>query len=144
MTRLLIDTSVVIKWFHSDRETEIAEARALRAAHMAGNVDALIIDLALYELGNILIRALKWSAADVADQFEDLTTILGAPLSMSPDWLRQAATLAESHRLTFYDASWAAAALELEIPLVSADRQLINAGLAESATDAVARLRLPL
>lgn len=142
MTRLLIDTSVLIKWFHSDGESELEPARGLRAAHVTGDVDAHMLDLAVYEVGNVLTRALRWAATDIADQLDDLHAILGPPLVMTRGWLRRAATLAHAHALSFYDASWAAAAAELGIPLISADRQLLHAGLAESPTEVTTRLQL--
>jgi predicted nucleic acid-binding protein len=140
MIHLLIDTSVLIKWFHAEGETELAEARALRSAHVSGRVEAHMIDLALYELGNVLVRALHWGPTNVADQLTDLLTIVGSPLAMSPEWLRRAAVLAYQHNLTFYDASWAAASHELKVPLVSADRELQSAGLAESPAETCVRL----
>lgn len=142
MTHLLVDTSVVIKWFHAEGESEVNAARALRDAHVRGSVGVHVIDLVFYELGNVLIRSLRWRADDVAGQFDDLYVVLGGPLIMTREWLRQAAMLADTHSLSFYDASWAAAALELGISLVSADRALVSAGLAETPTDCVARLRL--
>lgn len=142
MTHLLIDTSVLIKWFHSKGEGELLESRTLRRAHVSGDIDAHILDLATYEVGNVLVRALRWEPAEVADQLDDLHTILGPPLIMTADWLRHAASLAHQHGLSFYDASWAAAASQLEMPLVIADRQLLGAGLAESPSDTVARLKL--
>lgn len=144
MTRLLIDTSVLIKWFHSDGESELQHARALRSAHVAGEIDAHMLDLASYEAGNVLSRALRWTGADVADQLDDLRAILGSPLVMTPLWLRRAAMLADAHTLSFYDASWVAAATELGIPLISADRRLLAAGLAESPREITTRLRLSL
>ena len=144
MTHLLVDTSVLIKWFHSTGEGELEHARALRAAHVSGDVDAHMLDLATYEVGNILRRALHWTSTDVADQLDDLHAILGSPLVMTSSGVRQAATLAETHTLSFYDASWAAAAHELGIPLVSADRRLLAAGLAQSPSDVTTRLQLPL
>ena len=144
MTRLLIDTSVLIKWFHGDGESELQQARALRSAHVAGELDAHIIELASYEIGNVLIRALHWSPDDVADQLDDLQAILGPPLVMADTWLRRAATLAYTHTLSFYDASWAATALELGMPLISADRRLLAAGLAESPSEITTRLKLAL
>jgi len=140
--RLLLDTSVLIKWFHAEGEAELAEARTLRSAHVNGNLDVHMIDLALYEIGNVLVRASSWDPVTVADQLDDLLAIVGPPLTISPDWLRQAALLAYQHDLTFYDASWAAAAAELKVPLVSADRKLQGAGLAESPTQACFRLQL--
>jgi predicted nucleic acid-binding protein len=142
--RLIIDTSTLIKWFHNERESEVAESRALRAAHVAGEIEAHVLDLATYELGNVLLRSLHWSADDVADQLDDLGMILGSPLVVDGAGFRRAALLAETYKLTFYDACWAAMALELSIPLVSADRALIRAGLAVSATDLVAQLKLRL
>lgn len=142
MTRLLIDTSVLIKWFHSQGEAELAEARSLRAAHLAGDVTAHLLDLAVYEVGNVLLRALRWDPQDVADQLDDLLVVFGTPLVMTAQWCRDATQMAHDHRLSFYDAAWAASAGALGIPLVSADRQLLSAGLAETATDAVRRLGL--
>ena len=143
MTTLLVDTSVLVKWFHSEGESDLAEARALRQATQVGDVESRVLDLALYEMGNVLLRALGWSASVVADQLEDLVVICGPPLAMAAAWLRQAAELGQRHRLTYYDASWAAAAEALGISLVSVDAQLLTAGLAESPAAVVRRLRLP-
>jgi len=139
---LLIDTSVLIKWFHSEGESELAESRALRKAHISGDLDAHMLDLAIYEVGNVLVRALRWEPAEVADQLDDLHTVLGHPLVMTADCLRRAAALAHDHALSFYDASWAAAADKLDLALVSADRRLLATGLAESPSTTVARLKL--
>jgi predicted nucleic acid-binding protein len=138
----LIDTSVLIKWFHAAGESEFAEARAIRDAHISGDLDAHVLDLAIYEIGNVLTRALKWPAAEVSSQLDDLLEIVDAPISMAQGWLRDAAVLAETHVLSFYDASWAAAASALGISLVSADRRLLAAGLAETPTVVAARLNL--
>lgn len=142
MTHLLLDTSVLIKWFHSEGERELHAARALRSAHIAGELDAHVLDLAMYEVGNVLVRALKWDASDVADQLDDLRAVVGPPLVMAAPWLRHAATLAERHALSFYDASWAATASELGMSLVSADQRLLDAQLAESPSQVAKRLKL--
>jgi predicted nucleic acid-binding protein len=142
VTRLLIDTSVLIKWFHDEGETELASARAIRDAHVRGDLTAHILDLAIFDVGNVLVRALRWPATDVAEQLDDLLTIVGAPLIMARGWLPEAAVAAEVHTLSFYDASWAAAAAALGIPLVSADRRLLAAGVAESPSAISTRLNL--
>ncbi|MDQ2759399.1 MAG: type II toxin-antitoxin system VapC family toxin [Actinomycetota bacterium] len=142
MTHLLVDTSVLIKWFHGEGEGELPEARALRSAHVAGEIDAHVLDLAMYEVGNVLVRALRWNAAAAADQLDDLRAVVGPPLVMTAAWLQRAAALAQDHALSFYDASWAATASELGMPLVSADPRLLDAGLAESPSQIVSRLKL--
>jgi predicted nucleic acid-binding protein len=142
VTTLLVDTCVLVKWFHREGEADLAEARSIRNATQVGEVEVRVIDLALYEMGNVLLRSLGWNGSDVADQLDDLVIICGPPLAMAAEWLRQAAELAERHRLTFYDAAWAAAARALGIPLVSVDARLLAAGLAESPAAVVQRLRL--
>jgi predicted nucleic acid-binding protein len=142
VTNLLVDTSVLVKWFHADGESDPASARAIRDANTRGQVRARIVDLALYEMGNVLLRALGWTATEVADQLDDLVVICGTPLAMSSEWLRRAAALGVEHHLTFYDAAWVAAAKALGVPLVSADSQLLAAGLAESAEITAQRLDL--
>lgn len=141
MTSVLVDTSVLVKWFHAAGEAELAAARALRDAHVADRLDVHVLDLALYEVGNVLV-SLRWPAEQIADQLDDLVTIVGTPLVSSAEWFRDAAQLATEHRLTFYDAAWAAAARKLGVALVSADRQLLAAGLAESASVTARRLGL--
>lgn len=135
MSEWLLDSSVLLKWFHSEGEAELEAARALRTAHVLAHVEVRILDLAVYEVGNVLTRSLRWSAVDIADQVEDLLEIVGPPVTMTRPMRTAAASLAGEHRLTYYDAAWAAAAAELGIPLVSADRQLLAGGLARTATD---------
>lgn len=142
MTALIIDTSVVLKWFHSAGESEVDEAQTLLAAHRTGFLTAHILDLSVYELGNVLLRALRWSADDTADQLDDLLVICGSPLVLLPAWRRSAAGFAHRQGLSFYDASFAAAADAMNAPLVSADRKLLSAGLAESPTQTCKRLGL--
>ena len=142
MTRLVVDTSVLIKWFHAEGEDDLEAARALRDAHASGDIDCFIVDLALYELGNVLVRSLHWQPRAVADQLDDVLAVFTTPLVMSAEWLRAAATLAVRHKLTFYDAAWAAAAKGIGAPLVSADAALRRAGLAVSASSAARDLGL--
>ena len=142
MTTLLVDTSVLIKWFHDEGEPDLAEARAIRDATRREELRTLVIDLALYEMGNVLLRALHWKGSDVADQLDDLVLICGAPVAMSGELFRKAAEIGASHGLSFYDAAWAAAAELIGVSLVSADARLLAAGLAESPRAAARRLRL--
>ena len=142
MTPVLLDTSVVLKWFHEEGEAEVAQARAVLAAHQAERVTAYLLDLSLYELGNVLIRSLRWSATDTADQLDDLLAICGDPLVPDLSWHRDTASLATLHGLSYYDASFASAAAAIGAPLVSADKELIASGLAESPSAFVQRLQL--
>ena len=62
MRELLLDTSVLLKWFHRDGEDEIEHAEWHLQAHRAGLLHAHVLDLGMYELGNVLVRALNEGA----------------------------------------------------------------------------------
>ncbi len=139
---MLIDTSVLVKWFQETGEGEMRAARALRDAHLAGHLPCRILDLGFYKFGDVLLRGLRRSADDVAQGVAALRALIGAEISFDDAWADLAASFGEAHNLTYYDACWAPAAHHLAMPLVSAGRQLLNAGLAESPTDAATRLGL--
>jgi predicted nucleic acid-binding protein len=134
--RTVVDTSVLLKWYDSDGETEVAESQLVYEAHRDGRLTAHILDLTVYELASVLVRGKGWRPERVADQLDDLLVICGPPLTPVPAWRRDAAEPPE-HRLSFYDASFAAAARALRAPLISADKKLLAAGLAQTATQFV-------
>lgn len=135
----LVDTSVVIKWVHEEGESDVDAARRLLTAHRAGTARLLLLDLVVYEFGNVLLRSLGQPADVVTQQLDLLHRLCGPFVHPAPSWHGDAARLGEHHRLTFYDASWAAAARALGCPLVSADRRLLEAG-AIAPREAAARL----
>jgi predicted nucleic acid-binding protein len=139
VTDVVCDASVVLKWFHAEGERGVEDARRLLAAHRAASVTAWVLDLTLYELGNILLRALNWPAAQVADQLDDVRAICSV-LTLGAVEQRLAAALAEEHALTFYDAAYAAAARSRGTALATADRALLSAGVGESPAAIIARL----
>ena len=142
MTTALIDTSVLLKWLDVAGDDEVRSAQALRRGHLDGTAMVRILDLAIYELSNVLIRRRRWTAEVAADQLDDLLLFVGRPVALDRSWLRDALGLAEQHSLSRYDAHWVAAARHLGVPLVSADRKLLDTGLAESPTAAATRLGL--
>lgn len=139
---LMVDTSVSLKWWHSEGEDEVDAARALLMAHRNRQIRCVFLDLAFYELGNVLMRSLHWPSAAAREQLHDVTRIVGRLQPWQAEWTSRATVYSEQFRLSFYDAAWAAAAAELGMTLVSADEALLQAGLAESATSAARRLGL--
>ena len=144
MIDVLLDTSVIVKWYHEVAEPEVPQARAVLHAHQRAEISVLVLDLTLYEYGNVLLKSLRKPADQVAVWVEDLIQLCGSPISLQPAWRRDAAELGGAHGLTYYDAAYAAAARGLRIPFITADKLLLASGLAESATDFCQRLRLPL
>lgn len=56
---VLVDSSVSLKWLHEAGEAEVAPPRVLLEAHRRGELTAVLLDLAIYELGNVLPRGLR-------------------------------------------------------------------------------------
>jgi predicted nucleic acid-binding protein len=129
----LVDASVALKWFLPvEREADAALARSA-----IGEVAFRTTTLAFYEVGNILIRQSDWDAVRVAAALNLLADICGDPVDLLPEDRHATAHLAQLHKLTFYDASYAAVAQRLGRVLVSADADLLDAGLAQSLAAAL-------
>jgi predicted nucleic acid-binding protein len=127
MTNAICDASVVVKWFVEEPGDDLAPSRAILAAHRRGEISAHVLDLTLYEVANVLSRRggepIEVHAASTFLHL-GLTSIVGAL-----PWLAEtAARIAANDKLSFYDASYMAAARETETAIVSADRALVSAG----------------
>ena len=123
------DANIVLKWFHSEGEEEVAAARALLDAHKERAVALSVLDLTVYEVGNALMRGgMGASAEQAATVIEALAEICPA-VRPSPEEMKAASRLAERHRLTLYDAAYAAVAQGRSAELVTLDRALLDAKL---------------
>lgn len=113
------DASVILKWVLPPAdEADTDRALALRDAIGSGNVQALVPDLWLYEIGNTLARRLP-SRADRL-----VASLLHFNLPSPPPsgrWLRQAVDLTRRYGVTFYDAAYHAHAILERGVFVTAD-----------------------
>jgi predicted nucleic acid-binding protein len=125
---VVCDASVVLKWFHEAGEEEVEPSRALLDAYVDRRVDLLVLDLTVYEIGNVLIRALSLPPERAVAVLEALDDICPR-VAPAPDELALAARLAVEHRLTFYDATYAAVAQARSATLATLDRALLGAGV---------------
>jgi predicted nucleic acid-binding protein len=129
----LVDASIALKWFLPvDREPNGELARTA-----IGRLAMRTTALAFYEVGNILTRHSGWSASRIAAALSLLEEICGDPVELTPDDRRSTAILALEHKLTFYDASYAALAKRTGRRLLSADQDLLAPKLAVALPDAL-------
>jgi len=141
MRELLFDTSVLLKWFHREGEDEIEQAEWHLQAHRQGAVHAHILDLGVYELGSIVVRALNRTATQSHAVLEAALALCGPPLTLSATDFGRVAKVACDDGLTFYDAAFAVAAKAHDCTLVSADRKLLTTGHAITLTQSMEQLR---
>lgn len=135
---LLVDTSVLVKWFHERGEAQVSESRELLRQHLAGAQRLLVLDLGLYELGNILLRPLAQPADVVTDALDVVRRAVGPVVHPRPSWYTAGVRVALAHGLTYYDALWAASADALGVPLVTADQRLLQLPFAVTPVDVLA------
>ncbi len=124
--KVVVDSSVLVKWFKSRNEDLVAKARALLDEIQRKPLEVHVPALLLYEVGNILLMKTRLGPVALNDAIAHLEAL---PFSVAPPaspLLRRAAHLGRDLGLTFYDASFLALAVELDCPFITADRQLFE------------------
>ena len=135
------DASVALKWFHAEGEEEVEPARALLEHYSRQAIRLVVLDLTPYEVGNALLRGRARVAADRVVVVLDALADICPQVAPAMDELRDAATLAESHGLTLYDAAYAAVARARKAELVTLDEALLRSGLGRRPSAVVADLQ---
>lgn len=122
MTEVVLDASVVLKWFVRREEPGRTEARALRGAYEAGGLVVVVPALLYLEVLNVAGRRWGWDAdalLRLVAGLEDLGFELADPaLASVAAWTARG--------LTAYDAAYVAIAEERGIHVVSDDRVVLD------------------
>ena len=123
MIEAVVDASVVIKWWRTDGETDLEEARELRAAFEIGELSVIVPRLLFVEILNAFGR--RWGWPEQA--LHDLARALDASRFDvdEPDLESIARWVARG--LTAYDASYVAVAETRGVDLVTADEAILSA-----------------
>jgi len=127
---IVADTSVLLKWFlHSD-EPYREQALLLFGRFKSGDLRILLPELALYELGNRLLRLPSSGLELFLHALELLTDIV--PFEAG-EMKGLAESIARLHarglkKITFYDGAYIYVALLTECPLLTADVLQAKAG----------------
>jgi predicted nucleic acid-binding protein len=120
---VVLDASVVLKWFGTAAEDRGAAARALRAAYEDGRLRCLAPSLLALEVLNVAGRRWGWDGdalAALAEAFVGLRIDLVDPPPVDvARWT--------SRGLTAYDAAYVAVAEGAGVDLVTDDRQILVA-----------------
>jgi predicted nucleic acid-binding protein len=124
MKNYVVEASVIIKWAVGDeREPDHEKARDLLNEWSEGRVDISAPMLWQYEVGNFLGRRLNDEASEKMDILLDLK-IKG--IEFTEKMFRQCFAWMKDHPITFYDASYLAAAIEVKGLLITADEKFVN------------------
>jgi predicted nucleic acid-binding protein len=125
----LLDTSVVVKWFVPEEDSE--KVLRLRRAQEDRELQLYAPEVLLMELANALRYSSEFSAGEIIEALETLFELNILLMPFSLDALNLAVTLSMEHDLAVYDAYFLALAQALEIPLITADRRMLSRLTAE-------------
>jgi predicted nucleic acid-binding protein len=118
----VLDASVVLKWFHSEGEGRVAEARELRSRFEAGDLYVLVPPLLWLEVVNVAARRWHWTGKAL-DQLAEALPRVGFE-AVQPGLPRVAAWAARG--LTAYDAAYVTVAEEAGVHLLTDDAEIVR------------------
>jgi predicted nucleic acid-binding protein len=134
VTFWFIDASVLLAREDADDDQHDAACELL-----AGDATLATLDLAYYEVGNVAVRA--WRDVQAAARLQGLVAAIAADgglVRADETLVGHAVRLAETERLSVYDAGYLAGAASAGAQLVSCDlRDLVNRHLALTPQQAV-------
>ena len=124
MIRILIpDASVILKWILKTNEDHAEKAIALLSSWVSGEIDFLLPSLWVYEVGNIVGR----KHPEKGEEIMRLLLEYRFPEAKSDaSHVKVALELMRRHGVTFYDASYHAAAIQSGGTFVTADKAYVR------------------
>lgn len=130
MVRLVIDASVILKWFFDfPDEQNRDQALVLKNLHIEGKIVLIVPQYSIYEITNALTFS-KYKL-DKAIVLESLAALEGLKIKRIDDYsdkklMKMAVELAFEYSMTIYDALYLALANKLKCNLVTADRKFVD------------------
>jgi len=118
---VVLDASVVFKWFSDDEERDSAAARAVEAQYRLGELQVTVPHLLLLELINIAGRRRAWSSERLIEMAAGL---LGSRFGIGQPPLERVAYWA-GRGLTAYDACYVALAEKRRTVVITADEEIL-------------------
>ena len=122
---VVLDTSVVLKWFRQE-EVLADPALALRAAYLDGRLLVVVPSLVAYELANVLRYKEDLSIDQVQRAVQSLFDMGLEWVSPSGTVVGRAVEIGRGYETTVYDAAFAALAESLSSTFVTADKRLAH------------------
>ena len=121
---MVIDTSVVAKWFVE--EDERGKAILIRDQLLSAKISLIAPRLLIYEMGNVLTQNTNLNSKETSNALRSLDEIGLEIYLMGFDELETAAKLSRDFNITFYDTVFASLAKILNTKLITADKSLAS------------------
>ena len=119
MIKVVVDTSVMVKWLNQIREQNLEQANRILAQALDGKVELIAPELAKYEIGNVLLFSKKLSTSEANFSLATLYSLPITFVSESEDLAMETFSLAHKAGITYYDASFLSLAKTFDATLVT-------------------------
>lgn len=119
MFKVVVDSSVIIKWLNQQNEKLLSQAESLFEDVQNKNIELLTPELAKYEIGNALLVAKKLAETEAKETLEFFFSL---PITFIPETKELAETaykIGQELSITYYDATFLSVAKQFEAVLVT-------------------------
>ncbi len=121
---IVLDSSVIAKWFFKEAQRE--DAINLRKQHKNGEIIINAPKLLLFELGNIFLNKKVFAEKFFNESIETLFSI-NINFAEAKETLGSTLNHASKYNISFYDATYVALAKSLKCDFITADKKLVKA-----------------
>ena len=124
LERIVPDASVILKWvLDAEDEPYLEEANEILEGWKSRTLEVLVPSLWIYEVGNILCLKRPDDAEEILGALRDLDLPEAAA---SKELIVETVAISVGYRVTFYDASYLAAARLHAASMVTADVRFVG------------------
>lgn len=128
MNQVVLDTSIVIKWFRKEIDEPHAEkAKAILDDYFSGETNIIVPELLFYEFGNAMKFKQTIPEKVRKGYLEDLFSMGFDIVPLDMELACLSFELSMKFDLTFYDACFVALSQQLDCDFITADEKLYEA-----------------
>lgn len=123
--RVVLDSSVIIKWF---RRNEVLQEQALelRQIYLDGRISIHVPELLIYEIANVLRHKSDMDRSKVQQALQSLFDMQIGIEHINPEMMERVINIAYSNNITVYDAIFVTLAEHLEADFITVDERLLQ------------------
>lgn len=127
MSKIVIDSSVVIKWFLDEEDSD--KAQSIYDDHETGTLNLIAPDLMNIEIGNIIWKHVVHRGMSEEDAQDVMDRYIELELNLVPttELLYEAYKIAVTYKRSVYDSTYVALSIQEGCQFVTADEKLYNA-----------------
>lgn len=121
MEKLLLDTSIIVKWYHNEEGTDIA--KLILEKHKQKLVSIVVPDISALELANALKFGIKFPDIIIKDSLSSFYDLDLSFISLTRTIIEGTVRVISKLSITSYDAVFLYLAESEKIPLITDDKK---------------------